>query len=59
VPQALVTMDGATVVTDQAGQFDLAAPSTCVRATVVARGYLDMIGLRARAGPLWWPDTEF
>lgn len=41
VAQAVVTMDGATAVTDQSGQFELATSGACVRATVVAPGYLE------------------
>lgn len=41
VPGARVTMGTDTVVTDQAGQFDVPTPVPCVPTTVVAEGFLE------------------
>jgi hypothetical protein len=41
VPQAVVAVHGASVVTDQAGQFEVVTTSACVPATVTAPGFLE------------------
>jgi len=41
VPQAVVAINGASVVTDEAGQFELVTTSACVPATVAAPGFLE------------------
>jgi len=65
VPQAVVAMDGASVVTDQAGQLDLVATSACVPATVAAPGFLERrlrclpSATEPRAPVTLWPvDSE-
>jgi hypothetical protein len=41
VPQARVTLGAETLVTDAAGQFEVAPSAPCQRTTIVASGYLD------------------
>lgn len=62
VPHARVTMGTDTVVTDQAGQFDVPTPVPCVPATLVADGFLErrvtcltVASLRGSAPVTLWP----
>lgn len=62
VPGARVTMGADTVVTDQAGQFEVSTPVPCVPATVTADGFLErrvtcltVTTLRGTAPVTLWP----
>jgi hypothetical protein len=62
VPLARVTMGTDTVVTDQAGQFEVPTPVPCVPATVTADGFLErrvkcltVTTLRGTAPVTLWP----